>query len=122
MSALTNIRWYIQHRTIRQSAEVVNQMVCVERVTEYSKLDAEASLSCEADSAPWPESGSIEVKNLSIRYRDSLPLTLKGVSFHVPSGKRVGVVGRTGSGKSKCWGFSCFACMFNDSQFSSYND
>lgn len=91
-------------RTIRQSAEVVNLMVCVERVSEYSKIEPEAALTCESDDdndkggIAWPVSGSIEVRDLSIRYRDSLPLSLDSVSFSVPSGKRLGVVGRTGSG------------------------
>lgn len=88
--------------TIRQSAEVVNQMVCVERVSEYSQLESEADLQTETDEdIPfWPVSGIIQVQNLSIRYRKTLPLSLKGVTFDVPCGKRIGVVGRTGSGKS----------------------
>jgi ATP-binding cassette, subfamily C (CFTR/MRP), member 4 len=48
----------------------------------------------------WPSSGSITVRNLSVRYRSNLPLSLKNISFTVPSGKRLGIVGRTGSGKS----------------------
>jgi len=88
--------------TIRQSAEVVNQMVCVERVSEYSKLDSEAALTTDQDKlhTDWPSSGSITVRNLSVRYRSNLPLSLKNISFTVPSGKRLGIVGRTGSGKS----------------------
>jgi ATP-binding cassette subfamily C (CFTR/MRP) protein 4 len=90
--------------TIRQSAEIVNQMVCVERVTEYSKVEPEAALitgrDADADLASWPVNGSIEVTDLSVRYRESLPLSLNSVTFSVPSGKRLGIVGRTGSGKS----------------------
>ena len=48
----------------------------------------------------WPESGELTFKNVSLRYRPGLPLALDGVSFHLKSGKRCGVVGRTGSGKS----------------------
>lgn len=81
----------------------MNQMVCVERVTEYSKLEPEAALTCDRDSddtiASWPANGSIEVHDLSVRYRASLPLSLDKVSFNVPIGKRLGIVGRTGSGK-----------------------
>merc|ERR1712038_753643 len=57
--------------TIRQSAEVVNQMVCVERVSEYSRVESEAALKTDFDSSilsNWPESGGIEVTNLSTRY------------------------------------------------------
>jgi len=87
---------------IRQSAEAVNQMVCVERVSEYSKLEPEAPWSTDTDISKeqWPNNGDVEVKDLLIRYRKSLPPSLKGVSFSVPSGTRIGVVGRTGSGKS----------------------
>eukprot|EP00535_Pseudo-nitzschia_heimii_P006271 CAMPEP_0197193116 /NCGR_PEP_ID=MMETSP1423-20130617/26482_1 /TAXON_ID=476441 /ORGANISM="Pseudo-nitzschia heimii, Strain UNC1101" /LENGTH=1180 /DNA_ID=CAMNT_0042646201 /DNA_START=907 /DNA_END=4452 /DNA_ORIENTATION=+ len=88
---------------IRQSAEIVNQMVCVERVLGYGRIDSEAPLTMESDndlSQSWPHEGSISVKDVAVRYRPSLPLALDGVSFSVPSGSRVGVVGRTGSGKS----------------------
>jgi len=88
---------------IRQSAEIVNQMVCVERVLGYGKVEPEAPLELEIDNKldrSWPSEGAITVKDLSVRYRPSLPLALNGVSFSVPSGSRVGVVGRTGSGKS----------------------
>jgi len=75
-------------------------MVCVERVYEYSLLESEAPLQKDTDDEYplWPTCGTIEVHNLSIRYRKTLPLSLKGVTFDVPSGKRIGVVGRTGSG------------------------
>jgi len=87
--------------TIRQSAEVVNQMVCVERVSEYSKLESEAPLITDFDKdLVWPQSGNIQVNDLSVRYRSTLPLSLRGVSFNIQSGQRIGVVGRTGSGKS----------------------
>jgi ABC-type multidrug transport system fused ATPase/permease subunit len=77
-------------------------MVCVERVLEYSKVESEADLSKVTDQqlVNWPKSGNIEVKNLSIRYRSTLPLSLSRASFSIKSGQKIGVVGRTGSGKS----------------------
>lgn len=87
---------------IRQSAEVVNQMVSVERVLSYGELEPEAPLELESDSSldpEWPSKGSIDVKDMSVRYRPALGRALDGVSFSIPSGSRVGVVGRTGSGK-----------------------
>lgn len=48
----------------------------------------------------WPRSGQLIVENLAMRYRKSLPMVLKGISFEVKSGEKVGIVGRTGSGKS----------------------
>lgn len=74
-------------------------MVCVERVTEYSQLQSESPLTTDSDgklSSLWPEVGNIEVSNLAVRYRDTLPLSLRGVSFTIKQGQRIGVVGRTG--------------------------
>eukprot|EP00980_Cylindrotheca_fusiformis_P028175 scaffold22585_cov149-Cylindrotheca_fusiformis.AAC.5 len=48
----------------------------------------------------WPETGAIELKNLRMRYRDDTPLVLKGLNVSIAGGERIGVVGRTGSGKS----------------------
>lgn len=48
----------------------------------------------------WPEKASLEFKNVSMRYREGLPLVLKNVSFKILPGEKVGIVGRTGAGKS----------------------
>jgi ATP-binding cassette subfamily C (CFTR/MRP) protein 4 len=99
---------------VRQSAEVVNQMVSVERVLAFGDLAPEAPLECSCDQElmsspstsdvpselPWPSKGSIEFQDVSVRYRPTLPLALNAVSFAIPASSRVGVVGRTGSGKS----------------------
>ena len=45
-------------------------------------------------------SGAITARNVKLKYRDGLPLVLKGASFEIASGERVGIVGRTGAGKS----------------------
>ena len=50
--------------------------------------------------AAWPSKGEMVVENLSMRYRSNLDLVLKNVSFTVPAGSKVGIAGRTGSGKS----------------------
>ena len=94
----TNFPWMV-----RQSAEVVNQMVSVERVSAFGHLPSEAASSTSYDDKvgeSWPKDPSISTTNLTVRYRASLPPALKGVSFQVKSGQRVGVCGRTGSGKS----------------------
>ena len=89
---------------IRQSAEAVNQMVSVERILEFGNLEPEAALYCNGDNEllakNWPTAGKIEYEGVSVRYRATLPLALRQISFSVPAGARVGVVGRTGSGKS----------------------
>lgn len=48
----------------------------------------------------WPENNELELSNLSARYKASLPLVLKGISFRAGRGQKVGIVGRTGAGKS----------------------
>ena len=81
---------------IRQSAEVVNQFVSVERVLEFGNLEPEAPLELEQDKSlgDWPKEGEIEYNDLVVRYRPALPPALDGVTFSIPSGARVGVVGR----------------------------
>lgn len=89
---------------IRQSAEVVNQMVSVERVLAFGKLPSEAPLELDVDkniiNTGWPSEGAIAMEDVSVRYRTSLPLALDSISFSIPPGSRVGIVGRSGSGKS----------------------
>lgn len=48
----------------------------------------------------WPKSGNLEFHKVALRYRDSLPLALDDLSFTIPAGKKVGICGRTGAGKS----------------------
>lgn len=88
---------------LQRYTEVEVEASAVERVVEYAELPTEDDLSKSPGTPPpaaWPASGDIEVENLSVAYDESLPPVLKEVSFSIPSGKRVGVVGRTGAGKS----------------------
>eukprot|EP00249_Psilotum_nudum_P023830 c28999_g1_i2 orf=516-5060(-) len=81
---------------------VENKMVSVERIRQYTVLPSEAPLEIKncLPSPSWPEVGKIVTKTLKLRYRPNTPLVLKGVSFTIEGGQKVGVVGRTGSGKS----------------------
>jgi ATP-binding cassette subfamily C (CFTR/MRP) protein 4 len=89
---------------IRQSAEVESLMVSAERVISYGKLDSEASLETipPADAPPpdWPTEGQIELKDLCYRHSMESPLVLKGLNCVIRSREKVGIVGRTGAGKS----------------------
>ncbi|KAF9179056.1 Canalicular multispecific organic anion transporter 2 [Haplosporangium sp. Z 767] len=77
------------------------QMVAVERVEEYTKKNREAPNTTEAQlPEAWPAQGHIEFKNYSTRYRQGMDLVLRNVSFEVQPGEKVGIVGRTGAGKS----------------------
>jgi len=73
-----------------------------EALKQPSKLNLKPSpLSENALKADgWPWKGGIAFKNVSMKYRPSAPLVLNGVTLSVPSGSTLGVVGRTGSGKS----------------------
>ncbi|XP_043988335.1 ATP-binding cassette sub-family C member 4-like isoform X1 [Gambusia affinis] len=86
---------------VRQSAEIENLMTSVERVVEYAELESEAPW--ETDKQPpgdWPQKGSITFDSVSFSYSDSSPLVLKNLSFVFTSREKVGIVGRTGAGKS----------------------
>jgi ABC-type multidrug transport system fused ATPase/permease subunit len=87
--------------TVRQLAEVENNMNSTERIHHYgTQLEEEAPLHMGEVRPTWPEHGEIVFDNVEMRYRDGLPLVLKGLSMHVRAGERIGVVGRTGAGKS----------------------
>ena len=89
--------------TIRQLAEVENNMNATERIHYYGvNLDEEAPLILpDTKVTPeWPQKGQLEFSNVEMRYRDGLPLVLKGFNLSVTGGERIGVVGRTGAGKS----------------------
>lgn len=73
----------------------------VERVLYYTELPAEGDATKPTDPpASWPEKGAITFNNVEMAYREGLPLVLKGVSFEIKPGEKVGIVGRTGAGKS----------------------
>ncbi|KAL7949002.1 P-loop containing nucleoside triphosphate hydrolase protein [Trichoderma barbatum] len=87
--------------SIRQLAEVENGMNAVERLRHYgSELEEEAPLHTVDVRESWPEKGEIVFDNVEMRYRENLPLVLKGLTIHVKGGERIGIVGRTGAGKS----------------------
>jgi ABC-type multidrug transport system fused ATPase/permease subunit len=77
-------------------------MVSVERLVEYTRLDQEAPLYNSINKPPpnWPEKGEIVFKNYKMRYRTGLDLVLKGVDVKIAPREKVGIVGRTGAGKS----------------------
>jgi ATP-binding cassette, subfamily C (CFTR/MRP), member 1 len=72
-----------------------------ERLHFYGNhLEEEAPLHTIPVRKSWPEKGEIVFENVEMRYREKLPLVLKGLNMHVAGGERIGVVGRTGAGKS----------------------
>ncbi|KAL0414738.1 UNVERIFIED_CONTAM: ABC transporter C family member 14 [Sesamum radiatum] len=88
--------------TIYLGSVLENRMVSVERIKQFINIPSEAAWR-KPDSPPspdWPSRGEIEIKNLQVRYRHNTPLVLKGISLTINGGEKIGVVGRTGSGKS----------------------
>ncbi|OJJ47560.1 hypothetical protein ASPZODRAFT_1715312 [Penicilliopsis zonata CBS 506.65] len=84
---------------VRIATAVELDMNSAERILEYRDLEVEPA---EGDSvrASWPEDGRIEVSDLEVAYAEGLPAILKGLTFTVEGRQRIGVVGRTGAGKS----------------------
>ncbi|KLO19493.1 multidrug resistance-associated ABC transporter [Schizopora paradoxa] len=86
---------------VSQYAQNEQNMNAAERVLYYVDLPHEGDLTTPKDPPPsWPEHGAVSFKNVKLAYREGLPLVLKDVSFEVKPGEKVGIVGRTGAGKS----------------------
>uniref|UniRef100_A0A7N9CTT4 Multidrug resistance-associated protein 4 n=1 Tax=Macaca fascicularis TaxID=9541 RepID=A0A7N9CTT4_MACFA len=86
---------------VRQSAEVENMMISVERVIEYTDLEKEAPWECQKRPPPtWPHEGVIIFDNVNFMYSLDGPLVLKHLTALIKSREKVGIVGRTGAGKS----------------------
>lgn len=83
---------------IRNWAEVENLMTSVERVLEYQTAEPEDHSGRDADN--WPSEGRIEYKDVGLRYTNSDKLILNGVNFVINPTEKVGIIGRTGAGKS----------------------
>ncbi|KAJ6723967.1 hypothetical protein OIU74_008348 [Salix koriyanagi] len=92
----------LQASVIWNICNAENKMISIERVLQYSSVTSEAPLVLEGSRPPnkWPELGAICFKDLQIRYAEHLPSVLKNINCTFPGRKKVGVVGRTGSGKS----------------------
>lgn len=88
--------------TIYMTCFVENKMVSVERIKQFITLPSEAAWEIKEclPSPNWPNHGHIELKDLQVRYRSNTPLVLKGITIGIRGGEKIGVVGRTGSGKS----------------------
>ncbi|XP_075666925.1 ABC transporter C family member 12-like isoform X3 [Castanea sativa] len=87
---------------LRQASRAENCLNSVERVGTYVDLPSEAPAIIESNRPPpgWPSSGTIVFEDVVMRYRPELPPVLHGLSFTVPPSEKLGIVGRTGAGKS----------------------
>ncbi|XLU42785.1 hypothetical protein S245_037599 [Arachis hypogaea] len=92
----------LQAWVIWNLCNVENKMISVERILQFSSIPSEAPLIIQ-DCRPepeWPMEGKVELQNIHIQYDPAGPTVLKGVTCTFPGRKKIGVVGRTGSGKS----------------------
>uniref|UniRef100_A0A672I1S6 ATP-binding cassette, sub-family C (CFTR/MRP), member 3 n=1 Tax=Salarias fasciatus TaxID=181472 RepID=A0A672I1S6_SALFA len=87
---------------VRMTSDLETNIVAVERVKEYSETTTEAPWEVEDKKPPpeWPTAGNVEFNDYSVRYREGLDLVLKGLTLSVKGGEKIGIVGRTGAGKS----------------------
>ncbi|XP_075708502.1 ATP-binding cassette sub-family C member 4 isoform X1 [Rhinoderma darwinii] len=86
---------------VRQSAEVENLMISVERVMEYTQLEKEAEWESKKRPPPeWPSKGMIAFENVNFSYSLDGPLVLRHLTALIRPKEKVGIVGRTGAGKS----------------------
>lgn len=87
----------------------VSQVVAVERVKEYCDLPAEQDIQPRAGARvhpppSWPSAGALSIRGLSVGYRIGTPLVLQDIDLEIRAGEKIGVCGRTGSGKSSLLG------------------
>nr|CAD7576118.1 unnamed protein product [Timema californicum] len=88
---------------LRQTTEVANNMMSVERILEYKDLEEEPLLESTPDKTPspeWPKEGRIMFQNTSLKYVETNPPVLKDLNISIQPKEKVGIVGRTGAGKS----------------------
>ncbi|XP_071949500.1 ATP-binding cassette sub-family C member 5-like [Antedon mediterranea] len=85
------------------ASETEARFTSVERILDYIrelKPEAPATIQDKKPAKEWPDKGHIQFKNYKMRYREGLPLVLKGVNLEIKPQEKIGIVGRTGSGKS----------------------
>ncbi|XP_011882151.1 PREDICTED: multidrug resistance-associated protein 1 isoform X4 [Vollenhovia emeryi] len=87
---------------VRMTSDVETNIVAVERIKEYGETPQEAPWKNPENTPPkeWPRHGRVDFKDFKVRYREGLDLVLHGLTFSVLGGEKIGIVGRTGAGKS----------------------
>ncbi|CAI9276050.1 unnamed protein product [Lactuca saligna] len=88
--------------SIQFQCQLSNQIVSVERLEQHMHIPSEAPEIIEANrpSTSWPSIGRVDIQNLKIRYQPNSPLVLQGINCVFEGGHKIGIVGRTGSGKT----------------------
>nr|POE96161.1 abc transporter c family member 10 [Quercus suber] len=89
-------------RSIQKQSTIADNIICVERLNQYMHIPSEAPEVIEENrpTTNWPVVGKVEIQDLQVRYRPNAPLVLCGISCTFEGGHKIGIVGRTGSGKT----------------------
>jgi ABC-type multidrug transport system fused ATPase/permease subunit len=96
MSVTQTLNWMV-----RMSSQLETDIVAIERVEEYTTTDVEKPAVEGHRPAPeWPLKGEVAFENYGVRYRDGLEMVLQNISANVRGSEKIGIVGRTGAGKS----------------------
>lgn len=90
----------IVQTVVRSMDTTDNCMTSVERLLYFRGIPTEDDSSSAAVTPAWPSSGTIQFRNLHLKYRPELPLVLRGVNMEISAGQKIGICGRTGAGKS----------------------
>ncbi|XP_042886660.1 multidrug resistance-associated protein 1-like isoform X6 [Penaeus japonicus] len=87
---------------VRMTSDVETNIVAVERIKEYTETEQEAPWEIQGNKPhkDWPEEGVVEFSKYSTRYREGLELVIRDIDCRISGGEKVGIVGRTGAGKS----------------------
>ncbi|KAL7855414.1 hypothetical protein AOLI_G00190180 [Acnodon oligacanthus] len=103
LNVTQTLNWFV-----RMTSELETNIVAVERVREYTEIKNEAPWSTD-DRPPdgWPSEGKVRFEGYKVRYRPELELVLHGITCDIESTEKIGIVGRTGAGKS-----SLTNCLF----------
>jgi ABC-type multidrug transport system fused ATPase/permease subunit len=100
----------------RMGAEVEQKLNAVDRTLDYTmNIEKESPWELPGDKAldpEWPTAGTLKFENVTMRYREGLEPALQGVNFELQGGEKIGVCGRTGSGKS-----SLIVCVLRTTEF-----
>uniref|UniRef100_A0A6Q2X4Z6 Multidrug resistance-associated protein 1 n=1 Tax=Esox lucius TaxID=8010 RepID=A0A6Q2X4Z6_ESOLU len=94
---VTSLTWLV-----RMSSDLETNIVAVERVKEYDDTEKEAEWRHDPSSLPhgWPTAGNIDIRGFGLRYREDQELAIRDITVAIQGGEKVGIVGRTGAGKS----------------------
>ncbi|XP_042485004.1 ABC transporter C family member 3-like [Macadamia integrifolia] len=93
---------FSMHEVVWDLSNLESRIISVERILQYTCIPSEPLLLVEENNPDhgWPSQGKVDIVDLQVRYAPNLPLVLRGLTCIFPGGKKIGIVGRTGSGKS----------------------